>query len=73
MNKRNIKTLVFICVSSKIFDYDFLYLSLLLTTSFLFFYPNIENEVLQIIFAMDKPRIVKVNEELQWLVKRYNS
>ena len=33
----------------------------------------IENEELQPIIAMVKPKDTKVNKELQWLVKSYNA
>ena len=32
--------------------------------------PYIENEELQLIIAMVKPKVAKVNEELQWLSPR---
>ena len=34
--------------------------------------PYIENEELQPIVAMVRPKVAKVNEELQWLVKSCN-
>ena len=34
--------------------------------------PYVENEELQPIVAMVKPKVAKVNEELQWLAKSCN-